>query len=168
MESLKIQYSEELNNLKNKLKAFTMQWCPNPDHHKIEKVNRKIANVEAIIARIETGRIKFSDLLSKPRGVHTIVRAKMPWEDEDEPEHPPAVDVDELTDDEESGVDVDENDAFALLDPTYLGVYYEGGRYHADFRIVQYKTIVAQVVFPLKPRVSVSESVSESVSVSEE
>jgi hypothetical protein len=162
MDNLLGKYMKQLDSLKAKKETFTKLSNLNVKHRKIEKVNRKIANVEAIIARIETtSRIKFSDLLSKPHGVHTIVRAKMPW-DEDEPEHPPAVDVDDLTDDDESGVDVDDDGAYALMEPTYKGVYYEGGRYHADFRIVQYKTIVAQVVFPLKPRVSVSVSVSVS------
>ncbi len=126
--------------------------------------HRKNAKVEEITTRLKTRRIKFCDVSRKPHCVHTVVREVMPWEEDDEvPEHPPAVTVDELTDDEESGVDVDDNDAFALLEPTYLGVYYEDGVYLADYRIVQYKTIVAQVVFPLKPRVSVSEKQSSSI-----
>jgi hypothetical protein len=164
MESLKSQYLEQLENLKDKKKALIMPWFSIPVHRKIAKLNKKIAKIEEIIARIETGRFKFSDVPRKPHCVHTVVRAVMPWEEDDEvPEHPPAVTVDELTDDEESGVDVDDNDALALLDPTYVGVYYEDGVYIADFRIVQYKTIVAQVVFPLKPRVSMSEKQSLSM-----
>ena len=158
MQTFVNSYKQQLGNLKNKKQDITTREFSdlNVKHQKIAKLNNKIAKVEQIIARIETGRLKFSDVSRKPHEVNTVVRTRMPWDDEHKPEHPPAVTVDELTDDEESGVDVDDNDALALLDPTYLGVYYEDGVYIADFRIVQYKTIVAQVVFPLKPRVSVS------------
>ena len=165
MDILLKKYKQQLDLLKAKKETFTTREFSNLNvqHQKIAKLNKKIAKVEQIIARIETGRLKFSDLLRKPREVYTVVRAVMPWEEDDEvPERPPAVDVDDLTDDDESGVDVDDDDAFALLDPTYLGVYYEDGVYHADFRVVQYKTIVAQVVFPLKPRMPVPVPVSVS------